>query len=84
MQPRTSLSKFAQNWPKVRMNVRKNIGPHRRWVNHSESVLYRVLGIDCERDRDVGVRVRIECREAVRILDARGIRIDNRWQRASL
>ena len=26
IQPRTSLSKFAKNWPQVRIKVRKNIG----------------------------------------------------------
>ena len=26
IQPRTSLSKFAKNWPKVRLKVRPNIG----------------------------------------------------------
>ena len=33
IQPRTSLSKFAKNEPKVRIKVRKNIGIHYACLN---------------------------------------------------
>ena len=46
IQPRTGLSKFAKNWPKVRKTVRTNIGEHRNapHVYHEPARVRRAVG----------------------------------------